>query len=114
MPAATNSKLLSYADDSPILISGKDVGQIQIAFSQELKSTTEWLIDNKSSRHLVRLNIYISGTNRKLKLAPQPNIECAVSKLAKRPLVKYLGKDLDQSLLRERILRNSLLKQMVN
>jgi len=51
MPAATNSKLLLYADDSAILVSGKDVGQIQITLSKELESIREWLIDNKLSLH---------------------------------------------------------------
>ena len=52
IPAATNSKLLLYADDSAILVSGKDVGQIQATLSKELESIREWLIDNKLSQHL--------------------------------------------------------------
>lgn len=110
MPAATNSKLLLYADDSAILVSGKDVGQIQITLSKELESIREWLIDNKLSLHLGKTESILFGTNRKLKLAPQLNIECAGSKLANRPSVKYLGVDLDQSLSGESIARKLVTK----
>ena len=98
MPAATNSKLLLYVDDSAILVSGKDVSQIQATLSKELESIREWLIANKLSLHLGKTESILFGTNKKLQLAPQLNIECAGNKLANRSSVKYLGVDLDQSL----------------
>ena len=72
MPATTNSKLLLYADDSSILVSGKDVSQIQATLSKELESIREWLIDNKLSLHLGKTESILFGTNKKLQLAPQP------------------------------------------
>ena len=110
MPAATNSKLLLYADDSAILVSGKDVSQIQATLSKELESIREWLIDNKLSLHLGKTESILFGTNKKLQLAPQLNIECAGNKLANRSSVKYLGVDLDQSLSGEIIAKKLLSK----
>ena len=62
--AATNSKLLLYADDSAILVSGKDVGQIQITLSKELASIREWLIDNKLSLHLGKTESILFGRHQ--------------------------------------------------
>ena len=92
MPAATHSKLLLsllYADDSAILVSGKDVGQIQATLSKELESIREWLIDNKLSLHLGKTESILFGT--KLQLAPQLNIEYARNKLANRSSVNIGG-----------------------
>ena len=111
MPAATNSKLLLYADDSAILVSGKDVSQIQATLSKKLESIREWLIDNKLSLHLGKTESILYGTNKKLQLAPQLNIECAGNKLANRSSVKYLGVDLDQSLSGE-IIAKKLVSQI--
>ena len=87
-----NSKLLLYADDSAILVSGKDVSQIQATLSiKELESIREWLIDNKLSLHLGKTESILFGTNKKLQLAPQLNIECAGNKLANRSSVNSWG-----------------------
>ena len=63
--AVTNSKLFLYADDSAILVSGKDVGQIQATLSKELESIREWLIDDKLSLHLGKTESILFGTNKK-------------------------------------------------
>ena len=65
MPAATNSKLLLFADESAILVSGKDVGQIQATLSKELECIREWFIDNKLSLHLGKTESILFGTNNK-------------------------------------------------
>ena len=52
MQASVKCKLLLYADDSALLVSGKNVSEIQKVLSQELKSVCEWLVDNKLSIHL--------------------------------------------------------------
>ena len=112
MPAVTTitSKLLLYADDSSILVSGKDVGQIQATLSKELESIREWLIDNKLSLHLGKTESILFGTNKTLQLAPHLNIECAGSKLAHGSSVKYLGIDLYQSLSGEIIAKELISK----
>ena len=49
MLAAVRCKLLLYADDSALLVSGKDVAEIEAALSVELEAVQEWLVDNKLS-----------------------------------------------------------------
>jgi hypothetical protein len=65
MPAATNSKLLLYADNSAILVSGNDVAQIQATLSKQLASIREWLIDNKLSLHLGKTESILFSTKLK-------------------------------------------------
>jgi len=57
MSAVVNSKLLFYADDSASLVTGKDRLQIEQELSKELKSVSEWLVDNKLSLHLGKTDI---------------------------------------------------------
>ena len=45
-------KLLLYADDSALIISGFDPEKIAEELSRELESCRQWLIDNKLSLHL--------------------------------------------------------------
>ena len=45
-------KLLLYADDSTILVVGKDISTDQNSFQTDLMIVSEWLIDNKLSLHL--------------------------------------------------------------
>ena len=52
MCSAVNCKLLLYADDSALIVPGKDVKEIEIQLTKELKSISNWLTDNKLSLHL--------------------------------------------------------------
>ena len=47
MKAAVKCKLILYADDSALLVSGKDVVKIEQALSRELKAVNEWLEENR-------------------------------------------------------------------
>ena len=58
MKAAVNCKLILYADDSALLVSGKDVVKIEQALSRELKAVNEWLEENRLSLHLGKTQIY--------------------------------------------------------
>ena len=49
-------KLLLYADDSTLIISGSDPKVIADTLSFELNSCRQWLMDNKLSLHLGKLN----------------------------------------------------------
>ena len=51
------------ADDSVLLVSGKDVAEIEAALSVELEAVQEWLVDNKLSRHLGKQNQYCLHLN---------------------------------------------------
>ena len=56
MADALDEKLLLYADDSAILVSGKDVTDIELLLQKELAVVSEWLIDNKLSLYLGKQN----------------------------------------------------------
>lgn len=62
MPAAVKCKLLLYADDSALLMAGKDINQIEVSLSRELEHIREWLIDNKLSLHLGKTESIVFGT----------------------------------------------------
>ena len=52
MKAAVKCKLILHADDSALLVSGKDVVKIEQVLSRELKAVNEWLEENSLSLHL--------------------------------------------------------------
>jgi len=54
MSAVVKNKLLLYADDSAILVSGKRNVIIESALGTELETVSEWLICNKLPFTLVK------------------------------------------------------------
>ena len=54
MEIAVQCKLLLYADDSALLIPGRNLKDIEKQLSRELSCISEWLVDNKLSLHLGR------------------------------------------------------------
>ena len=87
-----------YADDSALLVSGKDTQLIQESLSSELEAAREWLINNKLSLHLGKTESILFGSKRKLNTCSSIQVRCAGTTLASQTHVKYLGIDLDQSL----------------
>ncbi len=98
MPAAVKCKLLLYADDSALLVSGRDIGVIEETLSSELYSVSEWLVDNKLSLHLGKTESILFGTKRKLKKQASLNVKCNGVSIQSSSTVKYLGIEMDQSL----------------
>jgi hypothetical protein len=47
MLAVVKSRLLLYAGDSGILVSGKGLSYVEISVSEDLSSVSQWLIDYK-------------------------------------------------------------------
>ena len=66
MKAAVNCKLLLYADDSALLASSSDASEIEDVLSRELESVSEWLVENRLSLHLGKLNQYYLGLTSSL------------------------------------------------
>ena len=52
MEAAVSCRLILYADDSALLVSGTSVSVIEETLGHELTFLSEWLVDNKLSIHL--------------------------------------------------------------
>ena len=71
-----NGKLISYADDSALLVSGKDPRDIAKTLSKELESCRVWLIDNKLSLHLGKTETILFGTRQKINKVTEFNVTC--------------------------------------
>ena len=52
MEAAVSCQLILYADDSALLVSGREVGLIERRLGNELSFLNGWLVDNRLSIHL--------------------------------------------------------------
>ena len=66
MCSAVNCKLLLYADVSALIVPGKDVMEIGLQLTKELKYISNWLTDNKLSLHLGKTESILFGTKKKL------------------------------------------------
>ena len=98
METAVNCKLLLYADDSVLLVSGKNPAEIESKLSSELSSVSDWLIDNRLSLHLGKTETILFGSKSKIKSNQSLNVVCNGTKINSCSTVKYLGAVLDQTL----------------
>ena len=98
MSAVVENKLLLYADDSGILVSGKTISHVEKLLTESLGLVSQWLIDNKLSLHLGKTESILFGSKHKVKSNPNLNITCNGSVIEPTTSVKYLGATLDQSL----------------
>lgn len=98
MSAVVENKLLLYADDSGILVSGKTISHVEKLLTEYLGLVSQWLIANKLSLHLGKTESILFGSKHKVKSNPNLNITCNGSVIEPTTSVKYLGATLDQSL----------------
>ena len=98
MEAAVSCRLIIYADDSALLVSGRSVSVIEVTLGHDLTFLSEWLVDDKLSIHLGKTAIIFVGLNKKIRKQSTMEITCGESKVAAKDNVKYLGVNLDQSL----------------
>ena len=98
MSAVVKQKLLLYADDSAILVTGKNKDDIESLLSIELETVREWLICNKLSLHLGKTESILFGSKQKVKTQSALNISCNGHPIQSKDSVKYLGATIDQSL----------------
>ena len=96
-------KVLLYADDTALIVSGMDIHEIEQTLATELKCVRDWLIDNKPSLHLGKTESILFGTKQKLNKQGHVNlnITCAGNIMQSKSQVKYLGVELDQFLSRD-------------
>lgn len=98
MSGVVQNKLLLYADDSAILLSGKDIVTVEKALSDDLQTVSHWLIDNKLSLHLGKTESIVFGSKHKLRSHSSLNITCNGTLITSTSAVKYLGVTIDQFL----------------
>ena len=110
MRAAVGCKLLLYADDSALLVSGRDVSEIEENLSMELDSVCEWLTENKLSIHLGKTESILFATKRRLRNVNSINVSCNGNNIVSKANVSYLGVNLDQSLTGEDIANTVIAK----
>ena len=105
MPMSLKCKLLLYADDSALIISGKKTQKIAEELSKELNSCRNWLIDNKLSLHLGKTEAILFGTRYNLNQVNSFEVICNNEIIQNVKSVKYLGLQLDEDLAGESIVK---------
>ena len=103
MSAAVNDKVLLYADDSCILVTGKSRSDIEEQLSKDLEVIGTWLVNNKLSLHLGKTESILFGSKPKIRNGSTLNISCNGATISATSSVKYLGATLDQNLSGETI-----------
>ena len=98
MEAAVSCRLILYADDSALLVSGTSVSVIEETLGHELTYLSEMLVDDKLSIHLGKTESILFGSNKKIRKQSTMKIICGDNEVTSKDNVKYLGVSLDQSL----------------
>ena len=110
MPMSVKCKLLLYADDSTLIISGSDPKVIADTLSFELNSCRQWLMDNKLSLHLGKTESILFGSKRKLKKVTSFEVKCNNEVIQNVNSVKYLGLQIDNDLAGDNIVKGIIKK----
>ena len=98
MKAAVKCKLLLYADDSALLVSGKDVLEMERILSVELGAVKKWLCENRLSLHLGKTQSILFGSKKRISKCCELHVTCNGSVIGSESEVTYLGEILDQTL----------------
>ena len=98
MSISLKCKLLLYADDSALIVSGSDPQSIADILSKELESCRQWLMDNKLSLHLGKTESILFASKRKLKRIESFDVKCGNETIKHVNSVKYLGLQIDNDL----------------
>ena len=98
MTISVKCKLLLYADDSALIVSGNDPKIIAETLSRELESCKQWLFDNKLSLHLGKTEAILFGSKQKLNKVKCFDVKCGDKSIKVVNTVKYLGIQIDNDL----------------
>ena len=107
---SVSCKIILYADDSALLVSGKNLEWISSTLSKELENCNNWLVDNHLSMHLDNTECILFGTKRKINKAKNFSVKYKDQEIKSQECVKYLGVELDQSLSGEKTVNNIIKK----
>ena len=110
MPISIKCKLLLYADDSALIVSGSDPQTIADKLSEELESCRKWLLDNKLSLHLGKTEAILFGSKRKLRNVESFEIRCGEEIIKHVKSVKYLGVQIDENMSGDSIVKEIIKK----
>ena len=98
MVQSVSCDLFLYADDSALVVSGKNLLSIEASLSTNLESLSMWLEENKLSLHLGKTESILFASNHKLKHKNALSITCGGISINSTNSVKYLGVHLDQNM----------------
>ena len=98
MAVSLGCRLSLYADDSTLVASGVNAGELGEYLSGQLASCKRWLVDNRLSLHLGKTECILIGSRRKLRDAGDFRVTCDGSDVKRVDKVRYLGVMLDQHL----------------
>ena len=90
MNISLTCRLSLYADDSALLFSHRDANVIADRLSRELSSCKKWLVDNRLSLHVGKMESLLFGSKRRLK-GVDFKIFCDGTPVERKFAVKYLG-----------------------
>ena len=74
MSAVVKNKLLLYADDSGILVSGKSKSDIERLLKEDLHLVSQWMVDNKLSLRLGKTESILFGSRHRIRSNPSLDI----------------------------------------
>ena len=110
MPISVTCKLLLYADDSTLIVSGSDPKEIANTLSIELNSCRQWLTDNKLTLHLGKTESILFGSKKKLRKVTSFEVKCNNVIIQHVKSVKYLGLQIDNDLAGDNIVKGIVKK----
>ena len=98
MITSVNCDLFLYADDSTILVSGKNPAVIQNTLSIELNAIRGWLEENKLSIHLGKTESILIASKIRLARTDSLKISCGSVAIESKSKITYLGLTFDNDM----------------
>ncbi|KAK1898792.1 putative RNA-directed DNA polymerase from transposon X-element [Dissostichus eleginoides] len=98
MSSACDCNLFLFADDSALLVSGKNKLQVEKTLSSELGRICTWLADNKLSLHLGKTESILFGSKIKLSKTDGFSVTVGDNIVTRKDEITYLGSILEANL----------------
>ena len=98
MITSVNCDLFLYADDSTLLVSGKNPAVIQNTLSIELNDIRGWLEENKLSIHLGKTESILIASKIRLARTDSLKISCGSVTIESKSKITYLGLTFDNDM----------------
>ena len=98
MITSVNCDLFLYADDSTLLVSGKNPAVIQNTLSIELNAIRGWLEENKLSIHLGKTESILIASKIRLARTDSLKISCGSVDIESKSKITYLGLTFDNDM----------------
>ncbi|KAK1894350.1 Retrovirus-related Pol polyprotein from type-1 retrotransposable element R1 4 [Dissostichus eleginoides] len=95
MSSACDCNLFLFADDSALLVSGKNKLQVEKTLSSELGRICTWLADNKLSLHLGKTESILFGSKIKVSKTDGFSVTVGDNIVTRKDEITYLGSILE-------------------